>query len=121
VRAHFRDALRYDSGWRQGSLAIQPASVESIAQHLFDAGIEALAGCTDAVNHIARQAKRDMHLRALDRRPAHSLPCFVLLGENLLERARPGELFGGRPGTSTVALKWARDLDQRFPATFESN
>ena len=49
------------------------AGLNGVSQDLFHAGIVALAAGADAVNDLLRQAKADMHLRLVNRRPADPL------------------------------------------------
>ena len=87
----------------------QLALGQGVAQHLFDAGIVALAGCPYALDDIGGEAEPDMDLRCRDRRTAHPFPCLELLRKDLLERFRLREiLFGPLRNFRLVPLLFGR-------------
>src|SRR4051794_12698834 len=86
-----RRALRKTGGRTWSQLALG----QGVAQHLFDAGVVALAGRSYALDDIGGEAEPDMDFRRRDRRAADPLPRLELLGKDLLERLRPREILFG--------------------------
>jgi hypothetical protein len=92
----------------------QLALGQSVAQHLFDAGVVALAGRPNARDDIGGEAEADMDLWRRDRRAAHPLPGLELLGKDLLERPRPREILLG-PFRVFVKIGWGLGFLVMFP------